>query len=64
MTDYKFVRDIPDTYRLLQGDAAREIAADCGCAFVLVDGGEILDAYVTGYAVPWNDAPVARFTTY
>ena len=60
MPDYQTVRDIPDTYTLLTGDEANEITGDGGCAFVLVRDAEIVDIYVTGYNVPWLDAPVYR----
>lgn len=60
MTDYQTVRDIPDTYTLLTGDEANEITGNGGCAFVLVQDGEIVDTYVTTYNVPWLDAPVYR----
>ena len=56
---YQTVRDIPDDYTLLQGDAAAEVTGlDNGCAFVIVNEGEVLSLYVTDHAVPWLDAPV------
>lgn len=33
MTDYRTVRDIPDTYTLLTGDEANEITGHGSCAF-------------------------------
>ena len=56
---YKTVRDIPEEYVLLQGDAASEVTGmDHGCAFVIVNEGEILSLYVTDSSVPWLDASV------
>ena len=60
MPDYQTVRDIPNTYTLLTGDEANEITGDGGCAFVLIQDGEIVDTYITSYTVPWLDAPVHR----
>ena len=60
MTDYQTVRDIPDTYTLLTGDEANEITGNGGCAFVLVQDGEIVDTYVTTYNVPWLWSSVRR----
>ena len=60
MPDYQTVRDIPDTYTLLTGDEANEITGNGGCAFVLIQDGEIVDTYVTESAVPYLDSFVRR----
>ena len=56
---YKTVRDIFEEYVLFQGDAVFEvIGMDHGCAFVLVNEGEIFSLYVTDSSVSWLDASV------
>ena len=52
------VADIPDAYRLIQGDDAREFGADVGCAFVLDYDGERLHVLATDWVVPYLDAAV------
>ena len=59
MNKYAIVKDIPDSYSLLQGDDAAEYV-EGGCAFVLQHDGEIVDVYVTDYAVPYLEASVRR----